>query len=289
MATGMTETKQQKRAMTIKDHLTSDVMKEQIAKALPEHCKADRMIRVALTALLRTPKLSECTQESFFKCMMDCSALGLEPDGRLAHLIPYGNTCTLIIDYKGLVALAKRSGQVSNIYSNIVCENDVFDFDTGKVTHKVDFRKPRGNVYAVASVVTFKDGTTQADCMTSDEVEAVRKTSKAAKSGPWVNHWDEMAKKTVFRRLSKWIELSPEYRDSLEKDHDTIDAEFTHVDKKSLSDLTQKFKAIETDKPAVISDDDELKAEALQRELEEAAANGYGPDGKLFDTSEDYK
>jgi recombination protein RecT len=287
MASAMTE--QPKKAMTIKDHLLSDTIKSQIAMVLPKHLTPERMVRVALTALLKTPKLQQCTQESFFKCVMDASALGLEVDGRLAHLIPYGTTCTLIIDYKGLVALAKRSGNVSSIYSNIVCENDEFSFDTGKVTHKVDYRKPRGNVYAVCSVVTFKDGTTQADCMTTDEIEAVRARSKAAKSGPWVDHWDEMAKKTVFRRNSKWIELSPEFRDSIEKDHDTIDAEFTHVDKKSLSDLTQKFKAIETDKPAVISDDDELKTEALQRELEEAAANGYGPDGKLFDTREEYK
>jgi recombination protein RecT len=90
--------------------------------------------------------------------------------------------------------------------------------------------------------------------MTSDEVEVIRSKSKAAKSGPWVNHWDEMAKKTVFRRLSKWIELSPEFRDSVERDHDTIDAEFTHTERKSLSDLTQQLKALEQT-PAKITDD----------------------------------
>jgi recombinational DNA repair protein RecT len=167
---------------------------------------------------MKTPKLLDCTQESVLQCMLNCSALGLEPDGRRAHLIPYGTTCTLIVDYKGIVELAKRSGDVANVFAQIVCENDNFSWENGEVKHQVDFRKARGNMYAAYAIITFKDGTKQTDVMTKDEIDSIRKRSKASNSGPWVTDYNEMAKKTVFRRASKWITLSPEVADAFEKD-----------------------------------------------------------------------
>ena len=178
----------------------------------------DRFIRVGLTALMKTPKLLDCTQESVLQCMLACSTLGLEPDGRRAHLIPYGTTCTLIVDYKGIVELAKRSGDVAGVFAQIVCENDLFSWETGEIKHQIDFRRARGEMYAAYAIITFKDGSKQADVMTKDEIDAIRKRSRASGSGPWVTDYNEMAKKTVFRRASKWITLSPELADAFEKD-----------------------------------------------------------------------
>lgn len=206
---------------SLKSLLTSDAVKKQIAVALPKHMDADRMSRVALTALLKTPKLAQCSQESFMQCVLSCSQLGIEPDGRLAHLIPYGKDCTLIIDYKGLVALARRSGNVATIHADVVCENDDFVYDSGCIKrHVVDFKKPRGDVYAAYAKVQMKDGTEQCEVLSKDEIEAVRNRSRAKGSGPWVTDWNEMAKKTCFRRLSKWLELSPEYRNAVAIDDD---------------------------------------------------------------------
>lgn len=222
---------------SIKGLLTGEAFKQQLAHALPKHLPPDRFIRIALTALTRTPNLTECTQESLFKCLLDLSAMGLEPDGRRAHLIPYGNACTLIIDYKGIVELVMRSGQVSNIHADVVCEGDAFVYDMGEIKkHEIDFRKPRGNVYAVYAVCTFKDGTKAACVMSRDEIESVRKRSRAGNSGPWQTDWNEMAKKTAFRRLSKWLPLSPEIREIVEREdeHDapiTIQAEVTDAAK----------------------------------------------------------
>ena len=95
----------------IKKTLTGDYFRKQVALCLPKHMTPDRFVRVALTALTRVPKLAQCTEASLIKCMLTCSELGLEPDGRLAHLIPYGKDCTLVIDYKGLAELAMRSGK----------------------------------------------------------------------------------------------------------------------------------------------------------------------------------
>lgn len=203
---------------TLRQQLSGDYFKQQVALALPKHMTADRFVRVGLTAILKTPKLADCTPESVIQCMLNCSALGLEPDGRRAHLIPYGNVCTLIVDYKGIVELAKRSGDVANVFAQVVCENDSFQWENGEVKHQIDFKRERGAMYAAYATITFKDSTKQTDVMTKAEVDAIRRRSKASGSGPWVTDYNEMAKKTVFRRASKWITLSPEVAEALEKE-----------------------------------------------------------------------
>lgn len=206
-------------SQNIRSLIQSDVYKKQFAMALPKHMSPERFIRIALTALTKNPKLQTCSQASLVSCLLDISQLGLEPDGRRAHLIPYGDKCTLIIDYKGLVELAMNTGEVSNIHADIVCESDVFVYNKGVIeTHAIDFKKPRGKMYATYCIITFKDGTHKTEVMTKDEVDAIRKRSKAGTSGPWVTDYNEMAKKTVFRRASKWIKLSPEQREAIEKD-----------------------------------------------------------------------
>ena len=215
---------------TIKELLSGDKFKGQIALALPRHLKPDRFIRIALTALTRTPKLMECSPESLFKCLLDLSALGIEPDGRRAHLIPYGNTATLILDYKGIAELVLRSGEVSKLHADIVCENDVFEYDRGEIkAHKIDFRKPRGAMFASYALALMKDGTEACQVLAKEEVDAVRKRSRACGSGPWVTDYNEMAKKTAFRRLSKWLPLSPELREKVDTDEDASVADVVTV------------------------------------------------------------
>lgn len=217
----------QTKPKTLRDELDSPKFLAAIAKALPKHLTPDRFARVAINTMVRNPKLADCDRWSFMNAMMQLSSLGLEPDGRLAHLIPFNNAkrgcveCQLIVDYKGYVDLAMRSGQVSNIHADVVCDNDEFKYNIGTLeTHTINFRKSRGEVYAVYAIVTFKDGSKKCEVMSRDEIELVRKRSKAGQSGPWVTDWNEMAKKTAFRRLAKWLPLSPEYRDGMEADDD---------------------------------------------------------------------
>lgn len=205
----------------VKSWLASDYFKAQVALVLPKHLTAERFCRVAISAVGRVPKLADCTPESVMAAMMTCSELGIEPDGRRAHLIPYGKECKLIIDYKGLVELAKRSGDVSNIHAQTVCENDAFEYNTGEIVHKIDFRRERGQMYAAYVIINFKDGGKHAEVMTKQDIDRIRQRSKAGANGPWVTDYDEMAKKTVFRRASKWVTLSPEIRDALDKDADS--------------------------------------------------------------------
>jgi recombination protein RecT len=217
-------------APVLRQMLESDDFRSQIARALPAHCKPERFIRIAITAMTKTPGLASCDKGSFFLQLLRLSELGIEPDGRRAHLIPFENRragiveCQLIIDYKGLAELIMRSGLVSNLHADVVCESDDFHYDCGQVVrHVIDFQKPRGAMYAAYAICRLKDGSAKCDVMSKAEVDAIRARSRSGGSGPWQTDYTEMAKKTVFRRLSKWLPLSPEVRDAVEVDDDALD------------------------------------------------------------------
>lgn len=204
-------------------------MREQFARALPKHLSPERFQRVAITATTRTPKLLDCTPASVMKCLLDLSAMGLEPDGRRAHLIPYGQECTLVIDYKGLVELIRRSGDVVSIRAETVCERDEFSWVNGEVSHRVNWRENRGAVQAVYAEAVMKSGERQTAVMTIAEVNAIRERSKAGKSGPWVTDFAEMAKKTAVRRLSKMLPLSSEIMEHVARDDDQFSQPMRNV------------------------------------------------------------
>lgn len=243
-------------------------------KALPKVCTPERFARVALTCLKKDSKLMDAIQyaggrASVAAAFMKCAELGIEPDGRRAYLIPYKNnktkdyTVELIIDYKGIVELAMRSGYVANIHADKVCENDEFEYNIGTIEkHRIDFHKARGDAYAYYAIVTFKDGTKKCEVMSKDEIDAVKKRSSAwdawekwNKPCPWNTDYDEMAKKTVFKRLSKWIPQSPEMRQAIDyddEDYRQITPEITLPEE----DPTQ-YDAIDLDQEPIETDNNE--------------------------------
>lgn len=187
-------------------------MKPEIARALPKHMDADRIARIAITVLKQTPKLAECTAESFLGALMTSSQLGLEP-GPLgeSYLVPYGNKVTFIPGYRGLVKLAYQSGQIQSISAHIVYERDAFDFEYGMnetLRHKPFMEGERGKPVAVYADARFKDGGYKFVVMSISAVDAIRQISRAKNSGPWVDHWAAMARKTAVRQLIRWLPLS---------------------------------------------------------------------------------
>lgn len=196
-------------------------MKPEMSRALPKHMDPDRMARIALTVLKQTPKLGECNPQSFLGALMTAAQVGLEP-GPLgeAYLVPYGREVTFVPGYRGLVKLAWQSNQLSSIAAHVVHENDNFDFSYGlepTLVHKPALRD-RGEVIAAYAVATFKHGGNAFEIMSVDDIDAIRRRSRAANSGPWVTDWAQMARKTVLKRLSKWLPLSPEFADALHRD-----------------------------------------------------------------------
>lgn len=188
-------------------------MKPEIARVLPNQMSPERMARIATTALKQTPALARTTPESFLGALLTSSQLGLEP-GPLgeAYLVPYGNVCTFIPGYRGLVKLARNSGQLKDIWSEIVCANDTFRRTLGLHRDLVHIPAdgPRGGPTHVYAAAELRDGGRPFVVLTVAEVEAIRSRSRASKNGPWVTDWEAMARKTAVRQLAKWLPLSAE-------------------------------------------------------------------------------
>lgn len=222
----MTTQPQNKLAKTgkreLREWLQGDEFKKELSATLPRTMSPERFVRIAFQATYRNPELLKCTQESFFNCLLQLSAMGLEPDGRRAHLIPFKDQCTLIIDYKGIKELVRRNGDVTSMHGDVVGENDEFElrFGTrGILDHKPNLLD-RGRIYCAYSWVKLPNGDEEYDVMNFAEIEAVRRRSRSPDKGPWQTDWNEMAKKTVFRRHAKGLPLSPETRDALERESD---------------------------------------------------------------------
>lgn len=114
-----------------------------IAAVIGNNLSPQRLYQMYVSTINREPQLANCSVESVLSCFMKCAALGLEPSnvdglGR-AYILPYGNKnyrtgqkeATLIIGYKGMIDLARRSGQIRDISARAVHEGDEFAYSYG--------------------------------------------------------------------------------------------------------------------------------------------------------------
>lgn len=213
-------------------------MEGEIAKALPSVITPERFTRIVLSAISVNPKLGSCTPASFLGAMMTSAQLGLEVNTPLgqAYVLPYSNKGTLEaqfqLGYKGLIDLAYRSGEVEVIQAHVVYANDEFECEYGlepKLTHK-PADKNRGEPVKVYAVFKTKSGGYGFEVMSMEDVrEHAKKYSKAYSSGfsPWKTNFEEMAKKTVLKRVLKYAPLKSEFVKAAVQDE---------VIKKGLSD-----------------------------------------------------
>lgn len=208
--------------LTIESLLGNDKVKQEIGKALPKHLKGEKFLRIALTELRLNPKLQQCNPYSFLGALLRSAQLGLEPGSTLgyAYLIPYGNECQFIIGYKGMINLATRSGVIKRITASEIYENDNIQYEKGSkpyLSHKPALIN-RGECIAYYALANYNDGDSQFEIMNVDDIELVKKSSKTSNNGPWVTHYNEMAKKTVIRRLFKYLTISTELTEAIVAD-----------------------------------------------------------------------
>lgn len=262
--------------------LASPSMQAQIKAALPRHMTPERLARIVTTEIRKVPKLAECTPVSFFGAVIQCAQLGLEPGNALGHayILPYdrnmkkGNEwvkvaeAQLIIGYRGMIDLARRSGQIQSLSATAVYKGDSFECEMGlepTLRHVPDFDNPeRENpehltfVYAVAKL---KDGGTQFAVMSRSQINAIRARSQGyttavkkvaeGKKGdnPWITDYEAMALKTVVRRLFKFLPVSVEIQTAVGLDERAemglpqdngaiIDGQFTTVEDEYVDQST---------------------------------------------------
>lgn len=218
--TQVTKAVAKKQPQTIKDYINA--MSGEIAKALPQVMTPERFTRIALSAVSNTPKLGNCTPQSFLGAMMNAAQLGLEPNTPLgqAYLIPFENRkkgvteCQFQIGYKGLIDLAYRSGEVKMIDAQTVYENDEFEYELGidpVLKHK-PARTNRGNPIYFYATFKLTNGGQGFQVMSIEDVrEHAKKYSKTYNNGPWQTNFEEMAKKTVLKKLLKYAPLKTEF------------------------------------------------------------------------------
>lgn len=224
-------------------------MSGEIAKALPSVMTPERFTRITLSALGNNPTLAECTPSSFMGAMMTAAQLGVEPNTPLgqAYLIPYKNNkkitdpdgktrwiqqleCQFQLGYKGMLDLAYRSGEISVIQAHTVHENDTFEVEFGldaKLTHKPKMDGDRGKAIAYYAMFRTKDGGYGFEVMSVDDInEHARKFSKSFGNGPWQTNFDEMAKKTVLKKVLKYAPLKSDFVRGISQD-ETIKTEIS--------------------------------------------------------------
>ena len=210
--------------------MADPAIKKQMALALPKHLTAERLARIATTEIRRVPELASCSRESFLGAIMQCAQLGIEPSNGLGHayLIPFGNgndkqgrpNVQLIVGYRGMIDLARRSGQIISISARAVYENDEFSYEYGlheDLKHKPSDGIDAGALTHVYAVARLYGGGVQFEVMSRKQIELARAHSKA-KNGPWFDHYEEMAKKTVIRRLFKYLPVSIEIQRAVSLD-----------------------------------------------------------------------
>lgn len=249
--------------------LATPQVQSQIKAALPRHMTAERMARIATTEMRKVPKLGQCDPMSFLGAVIQCAQLGLEPGNALGHayILPFDKRekvggqwktvrteAQVIIGYRGMIDLARRSGQIVSIDARAVYDGDKFDCELGldaRITHVPDWQNPNradaSKLRFVYAVAKLKDGGVQFDVMSRAEVEGIRARSKSADNGPWVTDFAAMAVKTVVRRLFKFLPVSIEMQTAVGLDEmaeqglsqqngAVIDGDFTFVENEQGND-----------------------------------------------------
>ena len=194
---------------------------------------AESVTTSAIAEVIRNESLWPCTPQSIFDCVLAATQLQLRVGKDLGHayMVPFrdnkaGTTiATFIMGYKGLVTLARRSGEITSITANTVYSNDVFEAvegTNGRLHHAPDHfsKRGRGELVGVYAYAKLTGGGEQWAVMSIPEVDAVRARSRASGSGPWVTDYNEMAKKTVVRRLAKMLPISVNDQEAVAADED---------------------------------------------------------------------
>lgn len=234
----------QKKAPTLQGYIKA--MAPAIKAALPSVMTPERFTRITLSAVSSNPKLSQCSPASFLGAMMTAAQLGLEPNTPLgqAYLIPFRNhgelECQFQLGYKGMIDLAYRSGEVSIIQAHTVHQNDEFEYSYGlkpKLNH-IPAMNDRGDPIAYYAAFETKDGGYGFQVMSIDDIRThAKKFSKSFGNGPWQTNFDEMAKKTVLKKVLKYAPLKSDFVRAMAQD-ETIKTDLA-ADMADIPDMTE--------------------------------------------------
>ncbi|MBR1672447.1 MAG: recombinase RecT [Fretibacterium sp.] len=217
--------------------------KDEITAALPVHLKenADKYARQALSLFTQNPKLKQCTGITIVTALMTATGLGLDLTPQLGqcYIIPYetrkrdGKAWTTVMEaqfqlgYRGAIALAQRSGELTRITAEAVYEKDYFKWSKGLnpvLEHEPSEAEDPGPMKYVYAVANFKNGGYAFEVWPVGKIIAhAKKFSKSYyrkdyrtgqmvenDKSPWHTNFESMAKKTLIMAIWKYLPLSTE-------------------------------------------------------------------------------
>lgn len=272
----LTTIEKPKPTVEFRDQWTRQEM--EIKTALPAHMPVERFMRVVMTAVNGNPDLLAADRRSLFESAMRAAQDGLLPDGRDGALVIFN---TKVNDewvkkvqwmpmVGGILKKVRNSGELLSIAAYVAYEKDHFEYSLGdeeSISHRPCLEEDRGNPRLVYAVAKTKDGGIYREIMTIKDVEKVRNVSRAKNGGPWKDWWDEMAKKTVIRRLAKRLPMSSDLDDLIRRDDDLYDFQGKRAD---MEGMHQELAA-----PTVM---DRLKMAQKPAEDHEDAREGFSED-----------
>ncbi len=274
----------------------SDVLTAKMDSLVGMGCEkvvAERIRTIFMLQCRKTPKLLNCTMGSLIQAFTDAGTIGLEPDGINAHLIPYKDDCTYMVDYKGYIRLAKESGEVADMTANVVRANDEFSHEYGSNKHLKHVKafgtdEDRGKRIAAYSYVRFKDGSEDFRVLTEDEITHAQKSSKTDKI--WKSDPDPMWAKTAVRQHAKFlpsqkklqmaadiderrelkdVDISDVTESATENNKDALKKKIAEKQKQSGGKKEEKKEEKKTEKKEPPSDVVETRQEEFERNMEE--------------------
>ena len=152
-------------------------------------------------------KIATSNPTSAQNAIINVAAIGitLNPASKLAYLVPRDGGVCLDISYMGLLHIAQQAGSILWGQCKLVHANDTYESNglDKAPTHKYQAFGERGSIIGGYCTVKTPDGDYLTEEMSLADIKKVAATSKA-KKGPWQTFWEEMARKTIVKRASKY-------------------------------------------------------------------------------------
>ena len=196
-------------------------------------------VESVVIAVANNEKLQLCTPKSIMISAMRAASLKLsvDPIMKQAHLVPMGDTATLIVDYHGLVQLSVNTNYYEiapNVFEVYDGEDVKLERFSGKIT--IEGQRINDKIIGWCGYFKAKNGSERYLYMTNEECDAhgakySRGFDYKDKKGNFTSMWkkepDAMRRKTVLRLLvSRWGNFSPQVQNVIMQEEEvTIDAE----------------------------------------------------------------
>ena len=169
--------------------------------------------RIMVNSMVFNPGIAACSEDSVDKAFLTLANAGLVPDGHEAAIVPYGGQATVVPMIEGQIKLARQATPGLNLKTMAVYREDHWVYEEGmypKLEHipsSTASNDPADLIYVYAVARLPRGTTPEYEVMSRATIDRFKAYSRA-KKGPWFDFYEEMAKKTVTKRLLKRLPKS---------------------------------------------------------------------------------